>query len=481
MTQTLQLGVQPTFVVANLAAGGLLYKCTHLDTGNGAMLHQACLDAVALSPDARVFVMRGTYNRSLAGGPTSPTPIPGGGVRGEGRALVTITSTTSGDQGVFTNSAGGDLTDLVVSIQTPTAVCSGSTIAVDMGTSANAAIERVTLNFGTIANGTEAGNLVLRTGLRIGGRCSHVIFNGTGWKIRTFVAADTVGVTGGLSGCWIQDTLVNGFDVGGTIVGLTRYHFDEVTFSSPASNCLVLDAGPGDIIGCNFILTGGATSGDGISMTAATSVKVIGCSFNVITTGAGTHRGIAMTSSSYCYLAGLSFGEQFGGTIDVGIAILNDTCRSNRVEYPLVVGTVTTIISDAGTDTIGRGAGMTWRGTFTAGAGATTAYAGMGEAATEMAAGNAQKRFPCFGGVAFRLRVRVISNSMPASTVFTIMQDITATALAVTVGAAATGEFVSSGSVLFTAGDAVTFQTWDLRAVETGIGTIVFSAALELL
>jgi hypothetical protein len=124
---------------------------------------------------------------------------------------------------------------------------------------------------------------------------------------------------------------------------------------------------------------------------------------------------------------------------------------------------------------------MTWRGTFIAGAGATTAYAGMGEANAEMLAANAQKLFPATPGVAFRLRVQVISNSMPASTVFTVMLDAGATALTVTVPTVTTGQFVDTDSVVFAAAAAASFTTWDLRVVETGVGTIVFSATLELI
>jgi hypothetical protein len=348
-------------------------------------------------------------------------------------------------------------------------------------------MERVTVSFIGTLNATEAGNLVLRTGVRFAGRASHVKLTGAGWKLRAVIAADFTGFSVGVSDTMLDTITTTGFDISGTSpgAGVNNTTIVGSDFDSPTSNCLNIAGVYVRVMGCSFRLTGGAVSGTALNLNGGAAAFITQCAIDNITTGAGTHRGIVLTASDRNHISHITFGDRNAGVIDVGVAITDDTCVSTQIHHLIdEVGVVTNMLADGGVNTTGRGAGMTWRGTFIAGAGATTAYAGMGEANAEMLAANAQKLFPAFPGYAFRLRVQVISNSMPAATSFTVMLDAGATGLVVTVGAGATGQFDSNGgstAVQYVSAAVGAFSTWDLRCIETGVGTIVFSATLELI
>jgi hypothetical protein len=505
--QTVQAPVPARFVVgfSDDVPAYLLRQVDFLDTGNGVGLGLAITAANAVvasaqNPGCEVLILDGTIDLDAAGAPTTPYSLSNGVVlRGSGIGAtnspgcgtqIVGRSAVGADQGIITVGGTGarcGLKSLEFNVREPTGATAGSTNAINMGSSTTSYIEDCTVNFVGTLNSTEAGNLTLRFGLATAGGLNRVLLLGGGWKIRQFIAADFVGINaaGGGSGLGVvSSTRTFGFDIGMAATGFRL--FRDSSFDSCYSHAVTSTGsttGRLTFVACTFFP--GQPSGvdaDGFRLDPAAGATLgpqfIGCTFANLG-GTGTQRGIALLStSSRSILDTQIIGCQFS-TLDTGIDL------GANVTSTVIVGpsfaAVTTAIIDAGINTTGSKQGMTWRGTFIAGAGATTAYAGMGEANAEMLAANAQKRFPANPGVAFRLRVQVISNSMPANTVFTVMLDTGATALTVTVGAAATGQFVDTDSVVFAAAAANSFTTWDLRVVETGVGTIVFSATLELI
>ena len=505
--QTVQAPVPARFVVgfSDDVPAYLLRQVDFLDTGNGAGLALAVTAANAVvasaqNPGCEILILDGTIDLDAAGAPTTPYSLSNGVVlRGSGIGATNSSgggtqilgrSGVGADQGIITVGGTGarcGLKSLEFSVREPTGATAGSTNVINMGSNTTSYIEDCTVNFVGTLNSTEAGNLTLRFGVATAGGWSRLMLLGGGWKIRQFIAADFVGmnVASGASGIGVcSDTRVFGFDISMIAAGFRT--FRNSSFDSSYSHSVTSVGSQFSrltFVACTFFPGQPAgVDADGFRLdpaaTATLGPQFIGCTFGNLG-GTGTQRGIALLStSSRTILDAQIVGCEFS-TLDTGID-LGANVTSAVIAAPSF-SAVTTAIVDAGINTTGSKNAMTWRGTFVAGAGATTAYAGMGEAATEMAAGNAQKRFPATPGVAFRLRVQVISNSMPANTVFTVMLDTGATALTVTVGAAATGQFVDTDSVVFAAAAAASFTTWDLRCIETGVGTIVFSATLELI
>jgi hypothetical protein len=75
------------------------------------------------------------------------------------------------------------------------------------------------------------------------------------------------------------------------------------------------------------------------------------------------------------------------------------------------------------------------------------------------------------------LRVRVASNTLSSSTTITVMKNTSATGLAVTVGAGASGLFTDTGAESYSANDTI-----DLRMVNTNgdIASLAMTACVEV-
>lgn len=503
--QTVQAPVPASIVVgfSDDVPAWLLRQVDILDTGNGTGLGLAVTAANAIvasaqNPGCKILILRGTIDLDAASAPTAPYSVSNGVVI-EGEAPPAKTAGALGgvqilgrtgvnaDQGIFACSGNGQrcgLRNLDIVLRQPTGATTGATTAIQWGTSASAFLENVTISCDGTLDATEAGNLDLRTMVSCSGRLANCGLLGGNWKIRQFVAADFTLLTGSPD---MIDCVLTGGDINAQVSG--TYAWIGCAFGASYGHSIIDTGNTSNAVasvieGCTIGSTiPGAVPSDGYRLDpAATNTYgpiITGCFF-VGTSGASPGQAVNILSTSSRTVTGTVIdGCQFNGSYDTMIVLgANATSTVVGPNAYLATGTV---ISDAGINTSGCKNAMTWRGTFIAGAGATTAYAGMGEANAEMLAANAQKRFPATPGVAFRLRVQVISNSMPANTVFTVMLDTAATALTVTVGAAATGQFVDTDSVVFAAAAAASFTTWDLRVVETGVGTIVFSATLELI
>lgn len=352
---------QATFVVGNSVAGDTAADCDYLDTGNCAQLDAAVVAVNALSPPGSVFVRRGTYDRSLGGGPTVPTPIAAGvRVIGEGRECVTIRSRTSGDQGVFTLARESELSQLTIEVQEPTAATSGATAVVSAADATGPygpRMEDVDIVLLNSLDATEAGNLTLRSAIKLGSantvrgarlervRISSTAVAPAGWQINQHLGGSTVfvgillvsnlGV--GFPAGVIEDVLISGVD-DGVQVDQGKAILRNVAVERPYRHCVTIGTRSTESVldQCRLQLEGGANAGDcvrvdGGSGIALSGLRILNCHLFAFTSGAGTHRGVALLNNGANAYTATRIHDNIFASLDTGVLVESNHVRTSII------------------------------------------------------------------------------------------------------------------------------------------------------
>lgn len=203
----------PTVIVGNTVAGdsAVAYSQDGFhyvpDTGNGAGIATAL---GLLASGGSLYIRRGTYSFSNAGGPAGPLTVPAGvSIRGDGRSATTVTGRATGDQGVFITTGFNAFSDIGIGVGAADPAGVGS--AAIITSSGRAHFENVNISVVASATGT------LRDGIRHTGASTitlvDVSFVATASKLGVASPTCAIRVSGGAT---LNLTAVSaaGFDIG---------------------------------------------------------------------------------------------------------------------------------------------------------------------------------------------------------------------------------------------------------------------------
>jgi hypothetical protein len=178
------------------------------DTGNGAGIATAM--TLVPASGGRVYIKRGTYTFSNAGGPTGPIAVPTNTtVQGEGRNATVILGRATGDQGVFTTGLFCAVVDMAVGVAA--ADPAGVTSAAIITSTGRLHMQNVNVSVVASATGT------LRYGIRHTGAFTlslhDVAFIATASHLGAATPTCAIRISGGAT-LQAQGISAQGFDIG---------------------------------------------------------------------------------------------------------------------------------------------------------------------------------------------------------------------------------------------------------------------------
>jgi len=339
------------YIVGNAPNGDTAAICNYLDTGNGAQLKQAIDDAK--DTGGEVYIRPGVYDFSQPGGPTTVVEVRRCKVRGSSNVYspspgVEIRTRTDTTLSLFyVNNAL--LSDLNITVQTPTAPCVGTYIVRNTGI-----CERVVVDFsspswspGQISDGGIDSVFYQTTPIAqlidcsVGRSAFAPAFDPT--APGNYLACVRAAHTDSTDPSYVYGGRLHGGDYGIYVDGARVNVLDVKTYRASLNAVAVVGAAWGRIAGSHLATRLTPPSSHGVVIDAASSRwDISGNVFGDIRTGTDALN----VGGSYCTIRGNR--SLFRG-INLLVSSSNNILVANRMPIPLV---------DAGTGNLDLDAGI---------------------------------------------------------------------------------------------------------------------------